>query len=120
MGALSVRRSIFVGFAYFLTVISTIAVSRPNPGFLAFVLSWLLALSLVISCVTDARIAGKTIPWGVQFVMLLTWPIALPICLIWARQWWGVLWTLVFGGTLFLTCYVTDLLCYYSAVTHAA
>jgi hypothetical protein len=119
LGALGVRRAVCLASAYFLAIITGIAVARPNPGFLTFLLSWLLALSLVIACVTDARIAGKAIPSGIQFVMLLTWPIALPICLIWARRWRGAISFLAFGGTLWLAYYVTAVICYSLAATNA-
>ena len=78
MDALAVRRSVFVGFAFFLAVITGFAAARPNPVPIDFFLSWLVAFSLVLACVTDARIVGKSIPRIIQFIMLLTWPIACP------------------------------------------
>ena len=120
MDAFAVRRSGFVGFAFFLAFITGIVAARPNLGSIQFFLSWLVAFSLVLACLADARIVGKSVPPGVQFIMLITWPIAVPFCLIWARGWRGIGWLLLIAVTLWLTYYVTAVLFYYFARTNAA
>lgn len=120
MPALAARRAIFLGFAYFLAVITGLAAARPDPALVDLLLSWLVAFSLVLACATDARILGKPIPPMIQFIMLLTWPVAVSICLIWLRGWRGALWLLLFGGTLLLTYDASFLFAASLARTNAA
>ncbi|MCH7546609.1 MAG: hypothetical protein IID30_09450, partial [Planctomycetes bacterium] len=82
-----------------------------------FFLPWLVAFSHVIACSTDARIVGKSVPRIVQFLMLLTWPLSIPLCLFWTRRWWGLMWALVIGATLLLTVYLTDMFLFYYMAT---
>ena len=47
---------------------------------------------VVLCCITDARLRGRSILHIVQFLMLIAWPISLMIYLLWSRRWWGLLW----------------------------
>jgi hypothetical protein len=113
MAALRNRRTIFLCFSYVLAIFAGWSQISSNPLLTDVLFPWLVAFTLVIACSTDARIVGKPVPNIVQFLMLITWPLAIPICLIWTRRWWGVLWVLVFGVTLWLTGFITANLVYH-------
>ena len=113
MAALKLRRTIFICFSYMLAILIGLSNINFDPTLRQYLLSWLVAFSLVIACSTDARILGKPVPNIMQFLMLFTWPLSIPICLFWTRRWWGVVWVLVFGVTLSLTYFITTLLLYY-------
>ena len=100
MDALVLRRSILLGFAYFLAAVTGAADAMSSNGALQFFLSWLIAFAVVLACVVDAHIAGRLVPPGVQLIMLFTWPIAVPACLVWARGWRGLLWFALLAITL--------------------
>ena len=117
MAALKLRRSIFICFSYLLAIFTGLSTIGTNSLMIQFLLPWLIAFSLVIACSTDALIVGKSVPRIVQFLMLLTWPISIPICLFWTRRWWGLMWALVIGATLLLTVYLTDMLLFYYMAT---
>ena len=117
MADLKLRRTIFIFFSYVLAIFTGLSANGTDSLLIQFLLPWLVAFSLVIACSTDARIVGKSVPNIVQFLMLLTWPLSIPICLFWTRRWWGLMWALVIGATLLLTVYLTDMFLFYYLAT---
>ena len=113
MAALKLRRTIFICFSYLMAIFTGLSTISSDSLLIQFFLPWLVSFSLVIACSTDARIAGKYVPNIVQFLMLFTWPLSIPICLFWTRRWWGLMWVLIFGATLLLTYFLTALLLYF-------
>ena len=100
---LAIQRAVFIGFAYFLVVISGIAAEYALTGRDEFFLPVVLAFTLVLACVTDARLIQRPIPRIIQFVMLLTSPLAVPVYCLYARRGRGLLWLLFFSITLTIT-----------------
>ena len=117
MAALKLRRTIFLCFSYLLAIFTGLSDINTGSLLIQFFLPWLVAFSLVIACSTDARIVGKSVPNIVQFLMLFTWPLSIPLCLFWTRRWWGLMWVLVFGATLLLTVYLTAMFLFYYMAT---
>ncbi|MBN1765239.1 MAG: hypothetical protein JW860_08285 [Sedimentisphaerales bacterium] len=72
-----------------------------------------IQFSVVMACMIDARLIGKRLYHIVPFVMLFTWPITVPIYLIWTRKHKGLLLTLGFITGLLLTVNVAVIATWY-------
>ena len=74
---------------------ATVAMTdEPRP--IQLVYSVVFAVVVTLACRNDARNRHKPILPVFQFIMLFSWPIAVPIYLIWSRGWKGVLFAVAF------------------------
>ena len=74
-----------------------------------------IAFSVVIACIVDARLLGQKMHNLVGFVMLFTWPVSVPIYLIWTRKLKGLFISLGLAVGLFVTYYLSALASWYLA-----
>ncbi len=80
-----------VACLYALAALWGVAQARaPVNGVLYMLAALSMALAATLWAVNDARCRGKWLPHIVQFLMLLTWPLALPIYLVLSRKLRGV------------------------------
>ena len=112
MDTLELRRVLFLLAAYFFTIITALTQLTQDAFILVFA-SWLIAFCAVVAAAADARLLGKPIPLIIQFVMLLAWPIAVPVSLVWHRRWVGLLLAVVCMTALFATYYFPYVVAYY-------
>ena len=78
-----------LAFAAFglLVVISGVRAALLEPTLADLLLSLTLAVGLATWCTVDARRHGTPMPGAVPLVMVLTWPVAVPVYLLWSRGW---------------------------------
>lgn len=38
-------------------------------------------------CMIDSKLVGKPLPWSMQWLVYFTWPLFVPIYLVWTRGW---------------------------------
>jgi len=66
-------------------------------------LSFVLCSGMAVACIYDARRIGKVMPGAASAAVFITWPVAVPIYLVWSRGWKrGILAALVFVGSIML------------------
>ncbi|MBI1367190.1 MAG: hypothetical protein GC162_00905 [Planctomycetes bacterium] len=51
-----------------------------------------ISIIIVLACAADARRLHLPLRRIVRIIMLFTWPLTVPIYLIWSRRWRGLLW----------------------------
>ena len=66
------------------------------------VLTIAFSIVAVATCNADARQRGSPLPHSLQYVMLMTWPLAIPVYLIETRRWLGLVWSALWSTTLVL------------------
>ena len=90
--ATTLRVSLLVG-VHLLCVLWGVHVGVRGPSTAVGVLySLSIAFVIVLTCVADAHVRSQTILPIFQFLMLFTWPVAVPVYLFWTRRWPGLLW----------------------------
>ena len=47
----------------------------------------IVACGMATACVADSRRMGRPMPGVTAFAILFTWPVAVPIYLVWSRGW---------------------------------
>ena len=82
-----------VAFHFLVGTAFAHALLRPGLTGADALLSMAVSVLAVLACAADARQRGSPLPHGVQYVMLLTWPITAPLYLLQSRGWKGVAWT---------------------------
>jgi hypothetical protein len=79
-------RNSFLAFVYLLSMLWGIyLVVSPDDSPLDLGFRIMVSIAVVMSCIYDARLAQKAIVLSAQGVMLFTWPVSVPIYLIWSR-----------------------------------
>ncbi len=97
-------RLFLLAYAYFLFLLRGVCYAiSPDPPAVDWILSILLAFIMVMLCQSDARQRQKPLTRSLGFVMLITWPLAVPAYLIWSRGWKGLWLTLLHALLLYLT-----------------
>lgn len=107
MKSLEIQRLSFLGFAHFAALLvgiyavhlETVSTQRGM-----WMLNWGIGFALVLACAADAKTRKRPVVRIVQFLMLLFWPLAVPVYCVVARRWVGLLWAMLFVITL-LICY---------------
>ena len=99
---------VLVGLLYLIasTVGFRLALYRDSQP-IDLLLKLVLAAVVTLLCVVDSRSQGKTIGFSVQWLILLTWPVSAPLCLVWSRGAKGFLLFLIHGILLFVTAVVS-------------
>jgi hypothetical protein len=89
-GQRRLRRTLVIGFYLLVATLGAIQAVplRDNIAFLLF--SVLAASMATYLCVLDARMRGRPIVQSVHWIMFCTWPLAVPIYLIYSRRLWGL------------------------------
>lgn len=101
-GRRKLRRILVIGF-YLLVATWGAVLTVPLHGHIAFLLLSVLAASMATYlCVLDARMRGRPIVQGVHWIMFFTWPLAVPIYLIYSRRLWGLVLIFIHGIGLFI------------------
>lgn len=77
-------------------------------GLVMFLFSLLFATLAASWCAMDARIRGNPMLPVVQMIVLLTWPIAVPVYLIQSRGARGLLYLFIHGLGLYVAAVIPD------------
>ncbi len=96
-------------YLIFLHVFAAIAGLHSVAGdanLVGYLLQLTFAILVVLTCAKDASARGRPIVSIVQLLMLLFWPIAGPVYLVYSRGWRGILWCLLWMLTLFASFFL--------------
>jgi hypothetical protein len=96
------------------TISPEFAVGRLN---VSLCLNVLMVCAIVMACVKDSVLCGRSIPYSWRLPMAGTWPLAVPIVEWRARRWWGLAWVALHGLLVFATLIVTQLASWLAAET---
>jgi hypothetical protein len=89
VGSLVDYRRVAVCAVYSSFGLAVLAQARHRQGVEA--LGWLVCASAILYwCTLDAHIRGKTFHHGWAVAFMFTWPVALPIYLVWTQGWRGL------------------------------
>jgi hypothetical protein len=92
---------VFLIFLHFLAIMQGVHSGlSTRPMFIDLIFPLSAAVAAVSGCANDARIRRAPLPSAVQFIMLFSWPVTVPIYLAWSRGWRGILWALLWMVTL--------------------
>ncbi|MHC4970712.1 MAG: hypothetical protein ACYTG3_00085 [Planctomycetota bacterium] len=95
MDARSLRR-FRLGFLLIAYVLFALRGARdatlPEPCLSDLAMAFLAAIAVTKACVMDSRLVGKPLPRAARWVMFFTWPLAVPVYLVWSRGWVGLAW----------------------------
>jgi hypothetical protein len=94
-------RNRFVSVLYVMVALWGVVQMFPDLGFVQFAVALLLACVATTCLALDARLRGYFVPNVVYFLVLVTWPVALPVYLIYALGWRGVGWSLLHACCLY-------------------
>jgi hypothetical protein len=106
------RRRFLIAMLYVVAFIWGVHGASGQPSMLDVVLPLLTAFLATSACVADAELLGNPLALSIQGFMFFTWPIAVPIYLIWTRRFLGLAIVLAHAF-----CLVFSLLIAISAVT---
>jgi hypothetical protein len=106
------RRRFLIAMFYVAAVIWGVHAAIGHPSILDVVLPVFTAFLATSACVADAELLGNPLALSIQGFMFFTWPIAVPIYLIWTRRFLGLAFVLAHAF-----CLVFSLLIAISAVT---
>jgi hypothetical protein len=84
------RRLAVLSFYLAIATFGAMQVSLPQSGFVAPLLALMAASTAAYGCVVDARFRGRPIVQSVHWIMFVTWPMAVPVYLIYSRKLRGV------------------------------
>jgi hypothetical protein len=84
------RRRFLIAMLYVVAVIWGVHGASGQPSILDVVLPLFTAFLATSACVADAELLGKPLALSIQGFMFFTWPIAVPIYLIWTRRLLGL------------------------------
>lgn len=87
------RRFLYLISLYLLAVLAGVrATALPQRSYLSDLLLQLEAAIVITQlCVVDARLLGRPLVHAAQWVMFLSWPLAVPIYVLWSRKLRGAL-----------------------------
>jgi hypothetical protein len=88
------------------------AVANPEPTPANLLFSPVAAITIVLACAADGRRRGAPVARGLQFMMLIGWPIAGGLYLIGSRGIRGLLWAMLW--------YASVIICLIGALVIAA
>lgn len=97
-GLKSIRFALLAGSVLAMAMVGPCTVLRTN--LLELTLSVTVAATLSLACLIDARLLGRRLVCPARLGLLFAWPLAVPIYLIWARGWRGLVAALLLGGFL--------------------
>lgn len=89
-GRKRLRRIMLVGLYLLAATWGAMQAVPLRNGLVFLLFSFLIASVATYLCVLDARILGRPIVQSVHWIMFVTWPIAVPIYLIYSRRLWGL------------------------------
>jgi hypothetical protein len=108
MSLLSFRalRYVLFGYIQFVLILTVLRLAIPNQsGLVGELTGFVLALTVAMFCVVDARVLRVRLPQSCHQMFFLLWPTAL-IYLFWSRGYrglpWALLWLATFVPTLLL------------------
>lgn len=70
----------------------------PEGDRIGLLLTIATAIAVTKCCAVDAVIRGRPMTHGAQWAMVLTWPVAAPVYVVWTRRWGGLLWAFVLAA----------------------
>ena len=79
------------------------ALIRNGEDLIGLVLALFIPILICSTCIVDARILGRPILHSARFAIVATWPIAVPVYLLWSRGASG-LWTILIHFGLITCC----------------
>ena len=114
------RRLLAIGLYVLAGLCGVAAALRPSHGALQFLLWAAVGSAMTGWCVVDSRILGRPVIRTFYFLIFITWPLAVPIYLIWSRKWRGLAPMCVHGLGLFVLYVATANVAVHTAwqVTH--
>lgn len=79
--------TILVVCLYLLLALNgAVQVTRPESAALRLILSALTGSTATYWCVVDSRILGRPIVQSLHWIMFFTWPVAVPLYLVYSRK----------------------------------
>ena len=100
------QRFVLVAALYLVIAVGyVVAVLRPEAvSVIRLVVSAAVATMAAYWCVVDSRVRGSPIVQSLHWIIFFTWPIAVPIYLVWSRRWWGLGLALAHGIGIYAVC----------------
>jgi hypothetical protein len=80
------------------------AVASVEPDLASLLYSPAAGITIVLACAADARWRKSPIARGLQFIMLMGWPVAGGLYLIGSRGLRGVLWAMLWYASVIICC----------------
>lgn len=80
-----------------------------SPGRVEMLFSVFIAIVVTLFCLTEARVQRKPIPGFAGWLILVSWPISVPLCLLWLRGKKKILHTLLVMLSVVAVCYVGEI-----------
>ena len=102
------RLSLLICFYISVAAVAVHTSLVPKQGSFDLLLSLFTALVVTLLCITDSKVRGKPMVQAAQWIMFFTWPIAVPIYLVWSRGAKGLL--ILFGHIVALLVMVTAII----------
>ena len=97
-------------------VLAGVRAAITEPGRTDVLISLVLCSGMALVCVYDARRIARPLADATPLVLFFTWPVAIPIYLVWSRGWKrGILLGMVFVGSLALLWLVPFVVAGYAA-----
>ena len=89
-------RNITVVAVYLIMIpVGSRAVIYAQPNRVDYVISLIIGILVTQFCILDAKILGKNLARSFYWLIFFTWPLAVPLYLMWSRGWKGLLWAFV-------------------------
>src|SRR5262245_889625 len=98
-----------------LVALSGVRAAIAETGRTDVLITLVLSSGMALGCGQDARRMGRAMPGAASLAVFFTWPVAIPVYLVWTRGWKrGMLAAMAFVGSLavlylvpfFVACYV--------------
>jgi hypothetical protein len=100
-------RMVLLGTVYCLAALWGIRVIVPSTvPVIEVIFALTIATVITLLCVADSKVLGKPLIHSVREIMFLTWPLAVPIYVVWSRRFWGLLILSLHVFLLFVTYYL--------------
>jgi len=83
------RRATILGLACLglLIALSGVRAAIVEPGRTDILISLVLCSGMTLATVYEARRIGRPLPGATPLAIFLTWPVSIPLCLVWSRGW---------------------------------
>lgn len=87
----TLRLALLIAFYFIIAAatIRTLLVAKPGPTDL--LISLCTAIVVTWLCIADSRLMGRPMVQSTHWIMFFTWPVAVPIYLVWMRGMRGLL-----------------------------